>query len=270
MATYTHYFVALCLSFMHVVKSSSLLQNYYQIPVTRHRLGYVYADGIASAPVQIDMFLCLQSTEDGRPLQVILDTADHYGPRLVRLSLHGFPLPHVQSSYLATRATRVVDSLMPKKTVEYMQSLFQDKIEYSVNTTESDIINALAELATGLSSNITRDSFYDKFEDEKTGHLCVYEWQSAILRGVYQTPWFLINDMPILDFRPDWTLSNWTAIIDPLLEDYEEPGVGPPLPTCLPGEPGCVIEPPCGTPNAAPIANYDWMMVVLAALTSTY
>ncbi|XP_077996113.1 uncharacterized protein LOC144449453 [Glandiceps talaboti] len=213
--------------FVHLSQENPLLQSYYQIQIPRERLGYVYNKSSSASPVHIDMFVCLQCADDKSSLSPILDVADHYGPKLVRLVLHGYQVAYVKGSYLATLATRAVDQIDSSKTVLYIQSVLsnQEEIRESpMNTSDSDIVEILTDLAVNL--NIDRQKFLEKFEDKNLDELCRYEMEMANSRGVYRSPTFLINDMQVFNFEPSWTFHNWTSILDSLLEDYEtvEPG----------------------------------------------
>ncbi|XP_070572856.1 uncharacterized protein [Ptychodera flava] len=255
------------LSAVYVSESASVLQNYYQIPLPRRPLGYVYDNGASTAPVQIDLFVCLLCPDNNSSLSTALEVADHYGPRLVRLTLHGYPVPYLKGSFLAAQATRAVNELDRSKTVQYMQEVLnnQDQIKGSgENVSDAEITEILIGQATKL--GISRGDFLGKFEDSATNQLCRYELQMANSRGIYAAPWFFVNGITVIDFKPIWTIHDWTAILDPLLTDYEEPDPENPLPTCLPGEPGCDLEPDRPVPCSGSTLSCSVGLVAISLL----
>ncbi|XP_077995206.1 uncharacterized protein LOC144448790 [Glandiceps talaboti] len=162
---------------------------------------------------------------------------------MVRLVFHGFPLPYLKGSWLAAQAARTVDQLKHSKTADYIQSVFdnQDRLLRSPrNVSDADMIEVLAELAEG--QGVAATDFLERYNDANDTYgissLCRHEWKMTITHGVYGSPWFFINDMSIIDFSVSWTKEDWISIIDPVLVGYEEAGE---VPTCHPGDPGCVL-----------------------------
>ncbi|XP_070572005.1 uncharacterized protein [Ptychodera flava] len=252
--------------------TASLLGNFHQIPIPKHRLGYPYNGGRIGAPVHIDVFMCLQCGDAKRAFPVMKDVGDHYGPKLLRIVFHGFPLPYTKGSFLSVQATRAVDSLNPNMTVDYMQAVFDNQyrlLRSPSNVSDADMLNILQELAEDL--NLDGQDFLDAYNHLDSNRLCRHEWKMAITRGVYGSPWFFINDMTPVDFSMDWSLENWTSIIDPLLEDYEG-GEGE-APHCQAIDPECRIpttSAPCDTSAAIFIHGFSQLLPVQLVLLIAY
>ncbi|XP_077996029.1 uncharacterized protein LOC144449375 [Glandiceps talaboti] len=168
------------------------------------------------------MYLGLQCSDSRLAFPVIQEVAKHYGPNLVRLVFHGYPLPYFKGSFWSVQATRAVDTLNPALTVPYMDSVFNNQHlvkDSPRNVSDADIIQVLTQLAVDL--GLDEAAFTEAFEERDTDRLCRHEWKMAITHGVYGSPLVTINDMVIINFMPLWTAEDWYSIIDPLVEGYQ-------------------------------------------------
>lgn len=75
-----------------------------QLPIPHRPLkGFVYRNEVPEAPVHFDTFidnLCTASREAYPTIQAV---ANHYGPALIRLTAHLFPLSKHRNAFLATK-----------------------------------------------------------------------------------------------------------------------------------------------------------------------
>ena len=89
------FWLALCISLLGLVAG--------QIPIPKHRAGFVYNLGEPGADVWLDAYmgpLCI----DSKPaFPTLLSVADSYGPKKLQLTFHLFPLPYHHNAFLAAK-----------------------------------------------------------------------------------------------------------------------------------------------------------------------
>lgn len=75
-----------------------------EVPIPPRPLGYVHAYGQTTnlTAVQIDAFLDPLCPDSKQAFPTLLQVANHYGPDVLTLRLHMFPLPYHRNSYLAS------------------------------------------------------------------------------------------------------------------------------------------------------------------------
>lgn len=71
-----------------------------QVPIPKRKLGFIYGDVKGLTPVNIDAFLGPLCPDSKLCYPTLLQLADHYGPEVLTLRMHMFPLPYHRNSFL--------------------------------------------------------------------------------------------------------------------------------------------------------------------------
>jgi protein-disulfide isomerase len=100
--------VVLCISLFWLV----ILTHAQEVPIPPRTLGYVYAYGKSTnlTAVNIDAFYDPLCPDSKQAFPVLQQVAHHYGPDVLTLRLHMFPLPYHRNSYLASMVTFIIIS----------------------------------------------------------------------------------------------------------------------------------------------------------------
>ena len=160
---------------------------------------------------------------------------DHYGDRLA-FGFHRFPLPYHHNAFYAWQAGGVIEANQPQDVWKWVDQFFGPAFPNQMNfsnaatarASQVEVIHQLATMATAV-TGISEHTFlqgmaYDSKIDEATRA----SWKYGCSRSVSGTPTFLLNGV-LAAGQPTWKLSDWTALIDPLMGFgvSECPGCGP-------------------------------------------
>jgi thiol-disulfide isomerase/thioredoxin len=71
-----------------------------QVPIPKRKLGYVFGDVKGITPVNVDAFMGPLCPDSKMALPALMQLAAHYGPEVLTLRMHMFPLPYHRNSFL--------------------------------------------------------------------------------------------------------------------------------------------------------------------------
>lgn len=71
-----------------------------QVPIPKRKLGYVFGEVKGLTPVNVDAFLGPVCPDSKEVFPTLLQLANHYGPDVLTLRMHMFPLPYHRNSFL--------------------------------------------------------------------------------------------------------------------------------------------------------------------------
>jgi len=213
------------------VATVSAADSFYQIHYPRSPFGYRYKAGSSDAPIKIQMYFGLQCEDARDSYPVIKAVADHYGPEVVQLDFHIFPLPYFSGDFLSCKGTRVVSNLNPELIVDFMEVVMANQYRIGrapCTTSDLELMELLTDLAVEM--GVDRDRFYVQFANPHTTNHCKQKWKASIADGVYASPTFLVNDVQVMAWEPTWTAENWMTHIDYLLAppvkgEFTTPGI---------------------------------------------
>nr|XP_022304160.1 uncharacterized protein LOC111111455 [Crassostrea virginica] len=200
-----------------------------QVPIPKRKLGFIYGDVKGLTPVNIDAFLGPLCPDSKLCFPTLLQLADHYGPEVLTLRMHMFPLPYHRNSFLVAMGSHVVDNMINSSQAVYnWTGSVYDKIESLSNTatkamSEIQIISKLSDIAGGL--GLLKSAFVQKMADPNIDEDARVGWKYTCTRGISGTPMFTVNDV-IVSADASWGLEEWRKVIDPLLGDNASPDLG--------------------------------------------
>jgi len=205
--------------------------NFYQIHNPRTSFGYVYNNGSADAIVKIDMYMGLQCEDAANAVPAIRAAAEKYGPKMVKLTFHVFPLPYFTGDFLSCKGTRVVSNLNPEKVIDFMQSVMMNQYRIGrapCTITDLELMELLTDLAVEL--GVDRDRFYVQFANPYTTNHCKQQWKAYIASGIYGSPTFKVNGVMVQNWNTSWTKYEWMDFIDFMLAppprgEFTTPGI---------------------------------------------
>jgi len=219
----------LCLFSLFLASVSA--DSFYQIHFPRRPFGYRYVEGSQNAPIKIDMYFGLQCEDARDSYPIIKNVADYYGPEMVELNFHLFPLPYFSGDFLSCKGTRVVSNLNPELIVPFMEVVMANQYRIGrapCTVSDLELMELLTDLAVEL--GVDRDRFYVQFANPLTTNHCKQKWKASIADGVYGSPWFQVNGVTVLDWHKSWTAENWMTHIDYLINpppkgEFTTPGI---------------------------------------------
>ncbi|XP_067664251.1 uncharacterized protein [Haliotis asinina] len=190
-----------------------------QIPIPRREVGFVYNSGSASAPIHLDFYIDQMCPDSKMAWPTILKVADSYGPSVLQLNTHLFPLPYHRNSFYASKGTHIVNQQSKGANTYVWIKTVYDNIDslsnlVTFNMSDSQIVDKYANIASGL--GVPADTFKSLIQDETIEMDTRTEWKYCCTRGVAATPTFMLNDI-LVAADPTWTVDQWKQVIDPLL-----------------------------------------------------
>lgn len=193
-----------------------------QVPIPKRKLGYIFGEVKGLTPVNVDVFLGPVCPDSKEVFPTLLQLANHYGPDVLTLRMHMFPLPYHRNSFLVAMGAQVVNRMISSAQGVYnWTGSVYDKIETLSNTatksmSEIQIISMLGDIAAGL--GIQKSVFVQKMADPLVDEDARVEWKYTCTRGISGTPMFTINDV-IVAADASWSLEDWRKVIDPLVSN---------------------------------------------------
>ncbi|KAI3797013.1 hypothetical protein L1987_39702 [Smallanthus sonchifolius] len=200
--------------------SAALLRSQPIIP-SRYD-GFVYRKQAASTDtVLIEAFydpVCPDSRDSWPPLK---QAVDYYGPAVVSLIVHTFPLPYHDNAFVTSRALHIVNELNASSTYHLLNAFFKHQERfYNAQTSKMSreaILDQVIDFASTTLGNSMQSAIKSGFNDSTTGIKTRVSFKYGCSRGVYGTPFFFVNGfmIPFNDSQPiDY--NGWRKIIDPL------------------------------------------------------
>ncbi|KAK1441030.1 hypothetical protein QVD17_06866 [Tagetes erecta] len=196
-----------------LVRSQSAIPSRYD--------GFVYRKRAAStSTVFIEAFydpVCPDSRGSWPPLKQALD---HYGPALVSLIVHPFPLPYHDNAFITSRALHIVNELNASATYPLLDAFFKHQERFynaqTSNMSREAVLDQVIGFASSTLGNSLHSAIKSGFNDSKTGIKTRVSFKYGCSRGVYGTPFFFVNGflIPVSDDTIDY--NGWRKIIDPL------------------------------------------------------
>ncbi len=142
---------------------------------------------------------------------------EHYGNR-ISLILHTFPLPYHTFAFRAAQGAHVIFSLnkTAKGVFDFATLMFKNQGDFygaSLNTTWVD--NHIAELAFTL--GYAKADVLAGLADDNLNEDTRISWKYSTSRYSTGTPHYMVNGLPVDDQLGNGQLSDWEALLDPLL-----------------------------------------------------
>ncbi|XP_022311396.2 uncharacterized protein LOC111116698 [Crassostrea virginica] len=195
-----------------------------EVPIPPRPLGYVHAYGQTTnlTAVQIDAFLDPLCPDSKQAFPTLLQVANHYGPDVLTLRLHMFPLPYHRNSYLASMGTEAVHQLSTSTgaVFDWMSRVYDNIYPLSNAPTkhmsETDVTNMLGDIAAQL--GLQKTMFLQKMADPWVDMNIRMDWKYGCTRGVSGTPLYAINGV-VKVIKQTWSLADWMKILDPLVHN---------------------------------------------------
>ncbi|GJS70359.1 putative thioredoxin superfamily protein [Tanacetum coccineum] len=208
------------LAFLLILSCTTVLVRSQAIIPSRYD-GFVYRKHAAStATVMIEAFydpVCPDSRDSWAPLK---QAVDHYGPRVVSLIVHTFPLPYHDNAFMTSRALHIVNELNASATYHLLDAFFKHQEQFynaqTLNMSRETVLNHVIGFASSTLGNSLKSAITSGFKDLKTGTRTRVSFKYGCSRGVYGTPFFFVNGflLPVSDDAIDY--DGWRKIIDPL------------------------------------------------------
>ncbi|KAI3776505.1 hypothetical protein L1987_46290 [Smallanthus sonchifolius] len=208
------------LTFLLILTYSAVLVPSQSIIPSRYD-GFVYRKRAAStATVLIEAFydpVCPDSRDSWPPLK---QAVDHYGPSLVSLIVHTFPLPYHDNAFVTSRALHIVNELNASATYRLLNAFFEHQERFynaqTLNMSREAVLDQVIGFASSALGNSMQSAIKSGFKDSKTGTKTRVSFKYGCSRGVYGTPFFFVNGflIPVSDGTIDY--DGWRKIIDPL------------------------------------------------------
>ncbi|CAH9120532.1 unnamed protein product [Cuscuta epithymum] len=192
-----------------------------QIQIPSRLDGFWYEERAAGInSVAIEAFLdpvCPDSRDSWGPLK---RTLRQYGSRL-SLLVHPFSLPYHDNSFVCSRALHVVNQLNRSATYPLLESFFKHQEQFygksTLNSSKASVVDHVIKFA----AKTVGDSLYRQlkygFNDTKTDQATRISFKYGCVKGVYGTPFFFVNGIPLSDGGSPLEYKKWKDIIDPLL-----------------------------------------------------
>ncbi|KAI8507444.1 hypothetical protein Bbelb_148240 [Branchiostoma belcheri] len=198
------------------------------LPLPDIPTGYVYKNGNPLAPIQIEMFGDLVCPDFRNAFPVLKEVADWYGPNLLCLKIHLFPLPYHKYAFLTHQVVHIIEPYVGiNGTFDYMDRVLADLEKFSgavMNRTEGQVYNELLSIVQTL--GVTADQYWTGLDERPPNYRARIEFKYACHRGVAATPTFFVNGIMVnpvpASAGGEFGLDQWKEALDPMLGTEEQ------------------------------------------------
>ncbi|XP_066296622.1 uncharacterized protein [Branchiostoma lanceolatum] len=198
------------------------------LPLPDIPTGYVYKNGNPLAPVQIEMFGELVCPDFRATFPILKEVADWYGPDLLCLKIHLFPLPYHKYAFLTHQVLHIIEPYIGiNGTFDYMDRVLTDLEKFSgevMNRTEGQVYNELLSIVQTL--GVTADQYWTGLDTGPPDHRARTEFKYACHRGVAATPTYFVNGIMVNPVPASegggFGLEQWKETLDPMLGTEEQ------------------------------------------------
>lgn len=191
--------------------------------------GYICGNAHHAASVRMEVFLDPCCPDSKRAYPTMKAVAEHFGPSVVQLKVHLFPLPYHRNSHVITKGAHVISEFKNKTTTNSSAAVFAwldlvyknlDKLTPTATSKMNDgevldsLLAPMARAVCGIAPAAFATAVAPHTPADSAARLA---WKYGCTRGVYGTPMFSVNDV-FVNADPTWTLEQWVKMIQPLVE----------------------------------------------------
>lgn len=191
------------------------------IPVPSRPSGFRLGSGNAS--VQVEVFIDLECSFSKKAWPTVLAVANHYEGNRVGITTHPIVLCDHRQSWDLTKAVVAIAADDPLRAWNFIGHLYQHQVDYAQDAfdhkTRQDLRQLIADLATKFEPALSNSDLAQQISDEEgaVASRAKASVRYAIDRGVWSTPTVFINGSPVPNLESSSTLSDWQAVLDPML-----------------------------------------------------
>ncbi|XP_078599278.1 uncharacterized protein LOC144874688 [Branchiostoma floridae x Branchiostoma japonicum] len=198
------------------------------LPLPDIPTGYVYKNGNPLAPIQIEIFGDLVCPDFRAAFPILKEVADWYGPNLVCLKIHLFPLPYHKYAFLTHQVLHIIEPMIGiNGTFDYMDRVLADLEAFSgavMNRTEGQVYSKLLGIVQTL--GVTTDQYWAGLDESSPNHRARIEFKYACHRGVAATPTYFVNGIMVNPVPAteggEFGLEQWKETLDSMLGTAEQ------------------------------------------------
>lgn len=187
--------------------------------------------GSGDAPLQVEVFVDLECPFSKKAWPTVLALANRYegdsgtnrsGNR-VGITAHSIVLCDHRQSWDLTKAVVAIAADDPLRAWQFISHLYQHQADYALDAfdhkTRHDLRKLIAELAAKFDPAWENSGLAEQISDEEgaVASRAKASVRYAISRGVWSTPTVFINGSPVPGLESSSTLSDWQAVLDPML-----------------------------------------------------
>lgn len=191
------------------------------MPVPSRPSGFRLGSG--DAPVQVEVFIDLECPFSKKAWPTVLAVANHYEGNRVGITAHPIVLCDHRQSWDLTKALTAIAADEPQRAWQFISHLYEHQANYALDAfdhkTRQDLRQLIEDLAAKFDPTWKNSNLAQHISDEKgsVASRAKASVRYAISRGVWSTPTIFINGSPVPELESSSTLSDWHAVIDPLL-----------------------------------------------------
>lgn len=177
--------------------------------------------GEADAPILVEAYFDLQCPYSRLAYETWRNFTTDPFFKNVRFIIHQFPLPFHHNSFLAAKATNVISQKSQEKAFDWMDIFYANQESFfnapTANLTVNQVVQNMASLAEKI--GFDQETFIEGMTSSNdVESLTRNNWHFGCYHGVNVTPTFSVNG--VIDETADssWTVEDWKAYIQNLLD----------------------------------------------------
>ncbi|MEM6451497.1 MAG: thioredoxin domain-containing protein [Cyanobacteria bacterium P01_D01_bin.105] len=189
------------------------------IPIPKRPSGY--AIGSADAPITVEVFFDLECPFSKRGWNHVMQVMKVYSPEQVRWVFQPMTLGNHRQSWDATKAAIALAAGDPQRFVKAASYIFSRQQEFAneawKDKTQTEFHQLLADYAANAIEGTEKARFLTELNSKEVYAEGRIPARYATIRGIWSTPTFCINGAEATTLSSGSSLSDWQAVIDPLL-----------------------------------------------------
>lgn len=193
----------------------------------------VFVTGNSDTLVHVEIFECPQCLHCREAQPVLRQLLTAYPPSQVKITYHLYPLNFHYQSYDAAHAiytamlASVGGSVQPCDVFQKFTKIMFDRQPQFNNTSwytksRQDLVTLFTQWAGEV--GVDSKKFTAAWNDPRTNAATDQDSVYGKFRGVYSTPTFWINGLPVPTLGHKSSLADWKAILDPMVQSATYPG----------------------------------------------
>lgn len=173
--------------------------------------------------MQVEVFIDLECPFSKKAWPTVLALANYYEGDCVGITAHPIVLCDHRQSWDMTKSVVAIAADDPLRAWQFIGHLYQHQADYDRDAfdhkTRQDLRQLIEDLAAKFDPAWENSDLAQQISDEKgsVANRAKASIRYAISRGVWSTPTIFINGSPVPELESSSTLSDWQAVIDPLL-----------------------------------------------------
>eukprot|EP01130_Rhizamoeba_saxonica_P014040 TRINITY_DN6074_c0_g2_i1.p1 TRINITY_DN6074_c0_g2~~TRINITY_DN6074_c0_g2_i1.p1 ORF type:complete len:213 (-),score=30.12 TRINITY_DN6074_c0_g2_i1:34-672(-) len=170
-----------------------------------------------NAAIQFEVFVDYVCPDSAVAYPTIRQLLDTYGDN-IQITMYVLALPYHHNSFYASKLGTIIEHTNRPKWV-FVEEIFKNQQQWfntpTRNLTAAQVVQDMGKFLEQF--DISSQDFQKLFWSDEIEETSRIAWKYATSRGVFGTPQFFVNGVPVLNAQDNWSVKDWSKILDPII-----------------------------------------------------